>query len=238
MPADSVDEAVLRARDVRARLGGAEILRGVDLEVPRSYVLGVLGPSGAGKSTLFRTLVGELAPSAGSVWLDGREVTREPLWRRARAGLGYVPQTPSVLQDLTVADNIRTFERVAHAACRPVAERAAEVELEDRLEVRAGELSGGERRRLELLRALVAEPRVLVCDEPLTGVDPAGAGRLGKLLRRQADRGMAIVLADHRIGEALAMCDRAVLLVDGRVELSADPEEFSDHPAVRRRYLG
>jgi lipopolysaccharide export system ATP-binding protein len=233
-----VSEPVLRAREVRARLGGAEVLRGVDIDVPSGFVLGVLGPSGAGKSTLFRVLVGELAPSGGSVSLDGRDVTPEPLWRRARAGLGYVPQTPSVLQDLSVADNIRTFERVARRASRPPAERAAEVELEDRLQVRAGELSGGERRRLELLRALIAEPKVLVCDEPLTGVDPAAAGRLGKLLAGLAARGMAIGLADHRIREALAMCDRALLLVDGRIELSAQPEEFSGHPAVRRRYLG
>ncbi len=231
-------EPALRARDVRAKLGGAEVLRGVDIEVSRGSVLGVLGPSGAGKSTLFRVLVGELAPSAGSVWLSGREVTRDPLWRRARSGLGYVPQTPSVLQELSVADNIRTFERVARVQSRPPAERAAEVELEGRLEVRAGELSGGERRRLELLRALIAEPAVLVLDEPLTGVDPAAAGRLGKLLRGRSERGMAIVLADHRIREALTMCDRAALLVDGRIELSSGPETFSDHPAVRRRYLG
>lgn len=233
-----MSEPVLRAREVRARLGGAEVLRGVDVDVPRGLVLGILGPSGAGKSTLFRTLVGDLAPTSGSVWLDGQDVTREPLWRRARAGLGYVPQTPSVLHELSVADNIRTFERVARCASRPPAERAAEVELDDRLEVRAGELSGGERRRLELLRALIAEPKVLVCDEPLTGVDPVAAGRLGKLLRAWSSRGMAVVLADHRIREALAMCDRAMLLVDGRVELSAEPDEFSDHPAVRRRYLG
>jgi lipopolysaccharide export system ATP-binding protein len=233
-----VTESVLRARGVRARLGGAEVLRGVDIEVSRGSVLGVLGPSGAGKSTLFRVLVGELAPSAGSVWLAGREVTRDPLWRRARSGLGYVPQTPSVLQELSVADNIRTFERVARVQSRAPAERAAEVELEGRLEVRAGELSGGERRRLELLRALIAEPAVLVLDEPLTGVDPAAAGRLGKLLRRQSQRGMAIVLADHRIREALGMCDRAALLVDGRIEVLSGPGTFSDHPAVRRRYLG
>lgn len=233
-----MSDSVLRARDVHARLGGAEILRGVDIDVPSRSVIGVLGPSGAGKSTLFRVLVGELAPSAGSVWLDGRDVTRLPLWRRARSGLGYVPQTPSVLMELSVADNIRTFERVARVRSRPPAERAAEVELEGQLDVRAGELSGGERRRLELLRALIAEPAVLVLDEPLTGVDPAAAGRLGKLLRSQSERGMAIVVADHRIREALAICDRALLLVDGRIELSSEPDAFSDHPAVRRRYLG
>ena len=229
---------ILQSESVRAVLGGAEILRGVDVEVAPGQVVGILGPSGAGKTTLFRVLVGELSPAAGRVVLDGRDVTREPLWRRARAGLGYVPQTPSVLFDLSVADNIRTFERVARVKHQPVEERASEVELAGRLEVRARELSGGERRRLELLRALVGEPRVLVCDEPLAGVDPAGAAKIGRLLRARADQGMAIILADHRIREALGMCDQAVLLLDGRVDVVAAPEHFADHPDVQKRYLG
>lgn len=230
--------AALRAEGVRARLGAQEILRGVELTLEAGRVVGVLGPSGAGKSTLFRVLVGELSPIAGRVLLSGHDVTREPLWVRARHGLGYVPQTPSVLYDLSVADNIRTFERAARVAARPPSERAESVELSARLDVKARDLSGGERRRLELLRALVAEPKVLVCDEPLTGVDPAAAARLGRILRDRAAEGMAIVVADHRIREALGWCDEALLLLDGRIELSAAPEEFANHPAVRRRYLG
>jgi lipopolysaccharide export system ATP-binding protein len=228
----------LAGRKLSARLGAQQVLRGVDLEVDQGQVIGVLGPSGAGKSTLFRVLSGELAPEAGSVLLAGNDVTKQPLWLRARSGLGYVPQTPSVLHDLTVADNIRTFERAARAPSRPLEERAASVELAARLDVRARELSGGERRRLELLRALIAEPRVLVCDEPLTGIDPVAASRVASILRARADAGMAILLADHRIREALAVCDRALFLVDGRIELSAEPQEFANHPLVRRRYLG
>ena len=228
----------LRADGLSARLGAQEILKGIDLSVAPGAVVGVLGPSGAGKSTLFRVLVGELSPASGRVLLGDRDVTREPLWKRARAGLGYVPQTPSVLFDLSVADNIRTFERVAGVEPRPTEERAESVELSARMDVRARDLSGGERRRLELLRALLAEPKVLVCDEPLAGVDPAAAVRLGRVLRAHADRGMSIVIADHRIREALSVCDQAVFLVDGRIELSATPESFVDHPAVVRRYLG
>jgi lipopolysaccharide export system ATP-binding protein len=149
-----------------------------------------------------------------------------------------VPQTPSVLVELSVADNIRSFEGAARTAERPLAERAERVGLEGQLALRAGSLSGGERRRLELLRALIAEPKVLVLDEPLTGVDPAGAARLGRLVRELAQSGTAVVLADHRILEALRMCDEALLLVDGRIELVAAPGEFSKHPAVLRRYLG
>jgi lipopolysaccharide export system ATP-binding protein len=230
--------AALRACGVRVRLGGVDILRGVDLQVEGGTVMGVLGPSGAGKSTLFRALVGELQLAAGQVWLAARDVSRWPLWRRARAGLGYVPQTPSVLLDLAVRDNIATFQRAARARRRAPREWAASVQLESRLDVVASDLSGGERRRLEILRALMGSPRVLVCDEPLAGVDPAGARRLGEVLRAEAKRGAAVVLADHRIAEALPFCDEALLLVDGRVELIAPASAFAEHHAVRKRYLG
>jgi len=228
----------LRAENLSVRLGKQQILGDVSLDVAEGEVLGVLGPSGAGKSTLFRLLVGELSPEHGRVFIGDRDVTREPLWRRARAGLGYVPQTASVLLDLTVARNIRSFEQVVGVGRRDAAERAREVGLEERLEVRARDLSGGERRRLELLRALIAEPSVLVCDEPLAGVDPALAARIGEVLRRQAERGAAVIVADHRVHEVIEFCDRALLLLDGRVEVICDPGEFLEHPAVRRRYLG
>jgi lipopolysaccharide export system ATP-binding protein len=230
--------SALSAEHVSVSLGEHEILHDVSFAVARGEVLGVLGPSGAGKSTLFRLLAGELWPSSGRVLIGERDVTREPLWRRARAGLGYVPQTPSVLFDLTLRSNLVAFERAARVAARPAEERAKSVELEQRLEVRAAELSGGERRRLELLRALIAEPSVLICDEPLTGVDPVAAAAVGRLIRAQAEAGRAVIVADHRVHEALAFCDRVLLLVGGRVELESGPEGFLDHPAVRRRYLG
>ncbi len=216
-----------------------EVVRGVSLAVSEREVLGVLGPSGAGKTTLFRALVGEVFPTSGRVELEGEDVSREPLWRRVRRGVGYVPQTPSVLWDLTVEQNLATFERLARASDpRGARAWAAEVELDERLTVRAGALSGGERRRLELARALIAEPKVLICDEPFAGIDPAGAERLGRLLRRRADAGTAVMLADHHVAEALHVCDRALLLVDGKVEAAGAPEVFREHPLVVGRYLG
>jgi lipopolysaccharide export system ATP-binding protein len=176
---------------------------------------------------------------SGTVHLDGQDVTSEPLWKRARRGIGYVPQTPSVLVDLTVEDNLRAFEMLAPGADRRGPAAWAELcELGPRRGVRAGELSGGERRRLELARALIARPAVLVCDEPFAGIDPAAAERMGDLLREQTRRGAGVLLADHHVSEALRVCDRAALLVDGRIEVTGPPETFRSHPLVQGRYLG
>ena len=229
----------LEARDVVITLAGAAVVRGVTLALAEGEVVGVLGPSGAGKTTLFRAMVGELRVTSGRIELDGCDVSREPLWQRVRRGIGYVPQTPSVLWDLTVEQNLETFEGLAKVA-EPVGARewARRVELEDRLGVLAGRLSGGERRRLELARALLGKPRVLVCDEPFAGIDPAGAERMGDLLRDLAVSGTAVVLADHHVAEALRVCHRAVLLVDGKIEAEGDPQAFREHPLVQSRYLG
>lgn len=234
------DEPVLEARGIRVERGNKAILRGLDLSAAAGEVVGVLGPSGAGKSTLFRALVGEVPPDGGTIRLAGQEVTRWPLWRRARAGIGYIPQSASVFWELTVRANLATFRRVVGAGDdgSQIESAAARVGLSHRLEVRAGELSAGERRRLEFARAITRTPRVLVCDEPFAGVDPAGAAQLGDLLQRLAQDGVTVLLADHHVAEALRVCTRAMLLLDGEVAASAPPPEFQEHPLVRGRYLG
>ncbi len=243
------------AEDLRVAQGGKQILRGISLRATDGEVIGVLGPSGAGKSTFFRALVGELPVSSGRVVLEGKDVTGTPLWSRARAGVGYIPQTPSVLWDLTVRENLRVYRRVvlgsrsrglASLFVRRSKEEddaivaiANKVALEDRLDVRAGQLSGGERRRLELARALTLAPKVLVCDEPFAGVDPQQATRIGDLLAQLArEDGVTVLLADHHVAEALRVCTRALLLLDGEVATEAAPEAFREHPTVVGRYLG
>jgi lipopolysaccharide export system ATP-binding protein len=229
---------VLSARGLRVARGGKAVLRGVDLEARAGEVLGVLGPSGAGKSTLFRALVGEDPPDDGVVTIGGEDVTRWPLWKRARAGVGYVPQGPSVLWDLTVRQNLEAFRLITRASPEDPRVAAARVGLDHRLDVRAGELSSGERRRLELARAVTRTPRVLVCDEPFAGVDPVGAAQLGDLLGGLARAGTAVILADHHVAEALRVCTHAVLMLDGLVAASAASADFASHPLVRGRYLG
>lgn len=241
--------AAIESRGIRVARGDKMILRGVSIQANKGEVVGVLGPSGAGKSTLFRALVGEIPVEDGQVLLFAKDVTRDALWARARGGVSYVPQTPSVLWDLTVRDNLRVYHRVVYGGAWPKRARAGEedaiarlgerVALVDRLDVRAGELSGGERRRLELARALTRPPRVLVCDEPFAGVDPQQASRLGDMLRGLADdEGVCVLLSDHHVAEALRVCTRAVLLLDGQVAMEGNPDEFQEHPLVVGRYLG
>ena len=244
--------AAIESRDLKVARGDKMILRGVTIAAEPGEVLGVLGPSGAGKSTLFRALVGEIPTEEGSVLLNGKDVTKSPLWERARAGISYVPQTPSVLWDLSVKDNLRVYHRIVSgdamrffktrdtvAEDHAVDELAARVQLDDRMDVRAGELSGGERRRLELARSLTRPPKVLVCDEPFAGVDPQQATRLGDMLQALAvEQKVAVLLSDHHVVEALRVCTRAVLLLDGAIAMEGTPEEFREHPLVVGRYLG
>lgn len=231
--------AALVIEGVSVRLGASDIVGDVDLRIRPGEIVAVIGPSGAGKTTLFRALVGEIPCRKGRILLGDGDVTWLPLWQRARRGLGYVPQTPSVLLDLSVEDNLRTFEAlVAPPEPRGPEAWAERIGLAHRLALRARDLSGGERRRLEVGRALIARPRVLVCDEPFAGIDPAGVRGIAELLRAEADRGVAVLLADHHLAEALQISDRAALLFDGRIVALASPDEVRGHPSLRQRYLG
>jgi lipopolysaccharide export system ATP-binding protein len=235
-----VGASALACDGLSVALGGRAILRAIALEVAAGEVLGVFGPSGAGKSTLFRALAGEERAAVGRVTLTGVDASRWPLWRRAREGLGWLPQGPSVLWDLTVAQNLAVFVEAGRRRTLGRGEPGRTVDelgLADRLGTPASALSGGERRRLELVRALCGGPRVLLCDEPFAAIDPLGAGRVATRLRRAArEEGCAVLIADHHVAEALDLCDRAALLLGGEVALTLPPDAFRRHDLVRSHY--
>ncbi len=228
----------LRARGISLRYGLVEVLRSLEFSADAGRIVGILGPSGAGKSSLFKILAGEIDVASGKVYLDGMDVTQAPLWKRARLGMSYLPQEPSILFDCTVYENLTTFASLTRGA-RGTEERdwLAEFGLTERAGVRVAKLSGGERRRLELIRALMLRAVVYVLDEPFTGIDPSRVERIAALLRQEASRGALVMLADHRVREVLGLCDEAWLLIDGEIRLQGAPETFAEHPAVRSRYM-
>jgi lipopolysaccharide export system ATP-binding protein len=230
--------ALLVVEGLTVRIGATPVVSSVSLEVAAGEVVGVLGPSGAGKSTLLAALAGERALASGRALLKGEDLGATPLWQRARRGLGYLPQTPSVLWDLTVDENLRVFSSLATAS--GTLERArCELEaigLEGRRRVRARDLSGGERRRLEIVRALSTAPDVLLCDEPFAALDPEGKAAVSSRLAALAEAGACVLISDHDVGAALACCRRAYLLLDGRIEVEAPSREFAADPKVVAHY--
>ena len=229
--------AWLEASGLARRYGNVAAVGGVDLEVAPGEVVGLLGPNGAGKSTTFRLLAGLERPDAGWVRLGGTDVTRWPLHRRARAGLGYLPQHPSVLPRLTAGENValalRGGERIERA--RKLLREAGLGDLVDR---RAGSLSGGERRRTEVVRCLGLGPKVMLLDEPFAGVDPAHVRGLQEMIRGLAGEGVGVLLTDHAVHAALRTCDRAYLLDSGVVRVAGSPATVANDPFARERYLG
>lgn len=237
-PVLSRPHAALVGKDLTVRYGERAVLRSVTIKADPNEIVGILGPSGAGKSTLFGVLAGHAQDHEGTVFLNAQDVTKTPTHERIRSGLGYVPQLPSVLFDLTARENLTTFLQLSGRDIAKADVLLEQVALTKSASVKAGSLSGGERRRLELARALVTEPAVLLCDEPFAGIDPAAAKALGALLKNFAAAGGTVLLADHHVNEALSICTRALLILDGEVRVDETPDAFREHDLVRGRYLG
>ena len=234
--------ATLHAQDLCKSFGQLEAVREVRLAVAPGEIVGLLGPNGAGKTTTFNMVVGRIRPSAGRVFLGDEEITDLPMYQRARRGLTYLPQEPSIFRKLTVEENILAILETAIPKRR---ERKAqlerllrELELVDKRRQKGVTLSGGERRRVEITRALVLQPRFMLLDEPFSGIDPIAVIDIQKIIAELRERGIGIVITDHNVRETLSICDRAYIIKDGRIIREGTPAEITEDPTVREIYLG
>jgi lipopolysaccharide export system ATP-binding protein len=219
-----------------------QVVRAVDLVLNSGEIVGLLGPNGAGKTTIFSMIVGLVAPSSGRVFLDSADVTGLPMHQRARAGMGYLPQESSVFQKLSTEENLTAVLELLGVRGPARREKAQDVLREFGLAHVAGQaaytLSGGERRRLEIARALLSSPRYLLLDEPFSGIDPIVVGELQQLLLKISRAGLGVLITDHNVQETLKVIDRAYLVYDGSILHAGTPERLAADPKVREVYLG
>lgn len=232
----------LRATGLSMAYAGRKVLNGLDLEVNTGEIVGLLGPNGAGKTTAFYIITGMLCPDSGSIMLDDQEISHLPMYMRARHGISYLPQEPSVFRKLTVRDNLRAVLEIKGVPAQQMEERIESLIKEfelgafaDRLSVR---LSGGERRRTEIARSIATEPKFILFDEPFAGIDPITLVELKKMLKYLKDSGLGILITDHNVRDTLSITDRAYILSEGEVLDHGTPEELVANPKVKDVYLG
>jgi lipopolysaccharide export system ATP-binding protein len=235
--------STLLARDLSKRFKSRQVVRQISLEINSGEVVGLLGPNGAGKTTAFYMIVGLIGCDSGSITLDGQDLTRLPMHRRARLGLGYLPQEASVFRRLSVEDNIMAILETREDLSRSDREARLEALLDELhiAHVRASlgmSLSGGERRRVEIARALAAEPRFVLLDEPFAGVDPISVLDIQRIIRHLAERQIGVLITDHNVRETLGICGRAYILSDGGMIAQGAPAEILANQQVREVYLG
>jgi lipopolysaccharide export system ATP-binding protein len=234
--------ATLRTHDLTKSYGGRTVVRGVSLAVASGEIVGLLGPNGAGKTTTFYMTVGLTAPDSGRVMLDEADVTDDPMYVRARKGIGYLPQEPSIFRGLTVEQNVlailETLELTSAQRRQRSRELLAELNLLHLASAPAYTLSGGERRRAEITRALVISPKFILLDEPFAGIDPIAVTDIQKIIFHLKERGIGVLITDHNVRETLRITDRAYIVHDGGVFRSGTPDELATDGDVRRIYLG
>jgi len=232
----------LQADGLCKRLGGREILRTVSLEVHAGEVVGLLGPNGAGKTTTFYVIVGLVRPDRGTVRLNGHDVTSDPMYLRARKGISYLPQEASVFRKLTVEENIlailETMRLTREERRERLAELLEELNIAHLAKSKAYSLSGGERRRVEITRALVTQPTFMLLDEPFAGIDPLAILDIQSIVAQLKERGIGILITDHNVRETLGICDRAYILNEGAVLEEGTPQEIAGSRRARELYLG
>ncbi|BBK34990.1 ABC transporter ATP-binding protein [Allostella sp. ATCC 35155] len=236
------DNPGLVARNLGKQFKKRPVLRDVSIAVRRGEAVGLLGPNGAGKTTCFYIITGLISPDVGTIALDGQDITDLPMYRRARLGIGYLPQEASIFRGLTVEQNIRAVLEVAEpvrdAREAMLEELLAEFSITHLRRAPALALSGGERRRVEIARALATRPHFILLDEPLAGIDPIALGDIRALVSHLKDRGIGVLITDHNVRETLEIVDRAYILHEGRVLMEGPPSAIVAHADVRRVYLG
>ncbi|MCF6233405.1 MAG: LPS export ABC transporter ATP-binding protein [Rhodobacteraceae bacterium] len=232
----------LRIEHLRKSFRKKLVIRDVSMTLDRGEVVALLGPNGSGKTTCFYSIAGLVFPEAGRVTIDGRDVTSLPMYRRARLGIGYLPQEMSIFRGLSVEDNISAVLDISQPNSHKRRERLEELlsdfSIEHLRRAPALALSGGERRRVEIARCLAADPKYLLLDEPFAGVDPISVGEIRHLVADLKKRGIGVLITDHNVRETLEIVDRAYILHDGQVLMSGTPEEVVENENVRRVYLG
>jgi lipopolysaccharide export system ATP-binding protein len=240
--AKSTDRDYLAVHGVEKSFGSRQVVRGVSLYVRRGEAVGLLGPNGAGKTTVFYMITGLIKADRGHIHLDGWDVTALPMYQRARLGIGYLPQEASIFRGLNVEENIRAVLEVIEPS-----RKRREAELDSLLEefsitrlrkTPTIALSGGERRRVEIARALATRPNYMLLDEPFAGIDPIAVGDIRTLVRHLTQRGIGVLITDHNVRETLGLTDRAYIVYSGQVLTEGDPDDIVNNPDVRRLYLG
>ncbi|MBQ2133535.1 MAG: LPS export ABC transporter ATP-binding protein, partial [Bacteroidales bacterium] len=224
------------------KYGKRTVVKGVSFDVQQGEIVGLLGPNGAGKTTSFYMITGLIKPNGGQIFLDDEEITELPMYKRSQKGLGYLAQEASVFRKLSVEDNIMSVMELSDLTKEERMERLESLIAEFRLEkVRKSygiQLSGGERRRCEIARALAKDPKFILLDEPFAGVDPIAVEDIQHIIAKLKKKNIGIIITDHNVHETLAITDRAYLLYDGSILESGTPEQLANNPEVRKRYLG
>jgi lipopolysaccharide export system ATP-binding protein len=234
--------SVLRAENLVRAFGKRRVVDDVSLEVRQGEIVGLLGPNGAGKTTTFYMIVGLLRANAGRVMLDDLELTKIPMYKRARAGIGYLSQEPSVFRKLTVEQNVmailETLDMSRKERERRLDELLDELSIKHLRKSKAYSLSGGERRRLEITRALVTRPKFMLLDEPFAGVDPIAVDDIQRIVAGLREKGLGVLITDHNVRETLSITDRAYLLFNGRIHIEGPAQKLVEDPEARKMYLG
>ncbi|MCE5250899.1 LPS export ABC transporter ATP-binding protein [bacterium] len=233
---------VLRTEGLVKRFSKRTVVKGVSINIHQGQIVGLLGPNGAGKTTTFRMVVGIYSPNRGNIYLDDRVITGMPMYKRARLGINYLPQEPSIFRKMTVEDNIMSILQTIGLRRKQRRERRDEL-LEELgiAHVRknmAYNLSGGERRRVEIARALVTSPKFILLDEPFAGIDPIAVEDIQNIVAELRTKGLGILITDHNVRETLAITDRAYIIADGEILTEGNSEFLSNDPEARKIYLG